>query len=334
MRGHVVFCVFGLKGFPMKKKDGRIFLVLAAAALSLCVADALAQSGGATGTISAPVRDIDPLGVDKPREEIKPITDALPIWGKRARERGFELPLPFGSGALFTYMEQGVNIDNIDVSFQGAPVSGMQVSEADSRDTNVSFRGDFWLFPFMDLYGVVGYVDGKAKFAIQGSGLEIGGTPIPDFDIQNEMDYTGTTYGGGATLAAGYKYFFGLLDVNYTLSDLDIADSDVKTITASPRFGLLLESRAKGQGVLYVGAMYIEFDQSLRGSISLADIDPQLGQLVGDVPMEYSVDFTAKEALNFLFGGSWDINKRWSLQAEVGGLANRKQITTGGMFRF
>ena len=318
----------------MKSGVERVFLMLLAAAVSFCVSDALAQSGGATGTTSAPVRDIYPLGVDKPREEIKPITQALPLWGERARERGFELPLPFGSGALFTYMEQSVSIDNIDVSFQGAPVAGMQVSEADSRDSNVSFRGDFWLFPFMDLYGVVGYTDGRAEVAIEGAGLVIGGIPIPDFDIQNEMDYTGNTYGGGATLAAGYKYFFGLLDVNYTLTDLDIAHSEVKTLTASPRLGLLLESRAKGQGVVYIGAMYIEFDQSLRGSIRLADIDPQLGQLVGDVPMEYLVEFTAKEALNFLLGGSWEINKRWSLQAEVGGLANRKQITTGGMFRF
>ena len=318
----------------MKKRATRVSLVLAAVVLSFCVSDAFGQSGGATGTTSAPVRNLDPLGVDKTREEIKPITDALPIWGKRARERGFELPLPFGSCALFTYMEQGVTIDNIDVSFQGAPVSGMNVQSAESRDSNITFRGDLWLFPFMNLYGVVGHTDGKAEFAIEGSGLEIGGMPIPDFAVQNEMDYRGTTYGSGATFAAGYKYFFGLLDVNYTLSDLDIAHSEVKTITASPRLGLLLESKAKGQGVLYVGAMYVEFDESLMGSISLSDIDPQLGQLVGDIPMEYSVDFTAKKALNFLLGGSWEITKRWSLQAEVGGLANRKQVTTGGMFRF
>jgi hypothetical protein len=45
------------------------------------------------------------------------------------------------------------------------------------------------------------------------------------------------------------------------------------------------------------------------------------------------VDATPKVNWNFLFGGSWEWNPRWSIFAEAG-VADRKQFVFGGMFRF
>ena len=56
------------------------------------------------------------------------------------------------------------------------------------------------------------------------------------------IDYNGTTFGGGITLAGGYKDFFVSLDGNYTYSNIDVADGEIKTYTISPRVGLLVDS--------------------------------------------------------------------------------------------
>ena len=36
---------------------------------------------------------------------------------------------------------------------------------------------------------------------------------------------------------------------------------------------------------------------------------------------------------NFLFGGQWEITKRWQVMAE-GGIGNRRQVILGAFFRF
>ena len=42
---------------------------------------------------------------DKVKKAVEPITRKLPIWGEKIREMGYDLPLPFGVGANFVYMD-------------------------------------------------------------------------------------------------------------------------------------------------------------------------------------------------------------------------------------
>jgi hypothetical protein len=61
-----------------------------------------------------PVLDEDPLGEGQKqvtkKETVQPVTNKLPIWGQKVREMGFDLPLPFGAGANFVLMDQGIDI--------------------------------------------------------------------------------------------------------------------------------------------------------------------------------------------------------------------------------
>jgi len=50
--------------------------------------------------------------------------------------------------------------------------------------------------------------------------------------------------------------------------------------------------------------------------------------------IERSVRIKAKDPWNLLLGGNWQLNKRWSIVAEVGGVLDRFQATGGAMFRF
>ena len=290
-----------------------------------------------------PVLDEEPLEVDKKPEEkqktVEPVTRQLPIWGEKVRTKGFDLPLPFGVGANLVFMDQGIQLRNVKVGI-GDPsfeVSGLAFSDARSHDRAVTGRLDVWLLPFANIYGIFGAVNGESELdldigSVTGSLPPIGLPPIfePGTTIDLNIDYNGTTYGGGMTLVGGYKDFFGSLDANYTYSNIDIVDGKITAYTISPRVGLLVDSsKIPGSLALWVGAMYMRYRQTITDDINLQEIDPRLPS----VELNFKLDVKNDQPWNFLFGGQWEITKRWQFTAE-GGVGDRKQLITSLFFRF
>jgi hypothetical protein len=289
-----------------------------------------------------PIFDEDPLsGSEKPQKNeppVEPVTRKIPLWGEKIREMGYDLPLPFGTGANFVWMDQGVDIRELTIGIgsRSAEPEGITFSNARSRNTAATIRLDAWLLPFLNIYGLVGIVQGNTELDVNVPGLTIdvpiiGQVPIFDpFTIPVDVDYDGVTYGGGMTLAGGYKLLFGTLDMNYTRSDINITNGEVTTLTISPRLGILVESTAiKGSGAFWIGAMYMDYKETITDSINFRQIDPALPSLT----LDYEVKIENDDKLNFLFGGQWEISKRWQIMAE-GGLGERKQLILGAFFRF
>ena len=268
---------------------------------------------------------------------IEPVTRKLPIWGEQVRARGFELPLPFGMGANYTYMDQGIKIRNLKVGI-GNPdieVEGLVFNDARSHDSAVTARLDMWLLPFMNIYGLLGPVNGEAEFDLDVSQV-IGGLPglppifEPNKTIDLNIDYNGFAFGGGITLAGGYENFFASLDTNYTYSTVDIVDGRIDTITVSPRLGLLVNPpEIKGALALWVGAMFMRYKQTVTDDISLQELDPRLPP----VRLAFKLDIENDNPWCFVFGGQWEITKRLQVMAE-GGAGGRGQLVTGISFRF
>ena len=279
--------------------------------------------------------------VDTPQEKkdtVEPITRKIPIWGEKVREMGYDLPLPLGAGANFVWMDQGIDIRELEIGVGSASteLSGIGFSNARSRSTAAAIRLDAWLLPFFNIYGLFGYLNGKTDLDVNVPGLTvdvpiIGPVPIFDpFTIPVDVDYDGVTYGGGITLAGGYKRIFGTLDMNYTRSDINLTDGEITTLTVSPRLGILVESSAiKGSGGFWIGAMYMDYKETITDSINLRQIDPALPALT----LDYEVKIKNDKPWNFIFGGQWEITKRWQLMAE-GGVGERKQLILGAIFRF
>ena len=290
-----------------------------------------------------PTLSEDPLGEDqKPdtkKETIEPVTYKLPIWGQKVREKGFDLPLPFGAGANLVLMDQGLDIRNVKVGI-GDPIFEIDdfgLSDARAHDTAITVRLDMWLLPFANIYGIFGSINGQSELdldigSISGS-LPIPGLPPifePGKTIDLNIDYNGTTFGGGMTLAGGYKDFFASVDGNYTYSNVDLVDGDITTLTISPRLGMLVDAPAiKGSLAFWVGAMYMKYKQTIRDDINLNKFDPRLPS----VQIDFKLDVKNDEPWNFLFGGQWEITKRWQVMAE-GGVGDRKQLILGVFFRF
>jgi len=274
---------------------------------------------------------------DEKKEKIEPVTRKLPIWGEQARQRGFELPLPFGMGANYSYIDQGIRIRNLKIGI-GDPnieVRGLEFNDARSHDSAVTARLDVWLLPFVNLYGLFGSINGEAEFDLDVSQIRDslpGLPPIfePSKTIDVNIDYNGFTFGGGITLAGGYENFFGTLDTNYTYSTVDIVDGKVDTFTVAPRLGLLIDPPdIKGSFALWIGAMYMYYKQTVTDDINLQELDPRLPP----VELAFKLDIENEDPWSFLIGGQWEITKRLQVMAE-GGVGNRRQVVTGISFRF
>jgi hypothetical protein len=293
------------------------FLLIVVAMLPMIfgVADALAQ-GGVDGVVPPPVFDEQPIGTAPPPSEIQPITEVVPLWGTTLRERGANLPLPFGLGVTYTYLAQDTEVSHVKVRNRQLD---LDIPAAKTASHTVLLRADVWLLPVLNVYGMLGYTNGQTEPRLR---LSDGTT------LKKTVSYSRAMYGGGATLAAGYRAFFLTLDGNYTTGAVQtdegqIGNHEIYSITFTPRLGAIFSSGAWGEGSAWVGGMYMDFEQEVRDSLSARDQD-----------VDYSVRIKAKEPWNLLLGGNWQLNKRWSIALELGGVMDRFQATGAAMFRF
>lgn len=113
-----------------------------------------------------------------------------------------------------------------------------------------NLRLDMWVFPFLNVYGLVGHTRGSSVSVSVDSdpsqfrGLDrvIAGAVHQLYqsgklqDIDFTLDFKGTT-GNRLYARRGYGNWFGLVDTNYTRTDFDILDGSISAVTVSPRVG-------------------------------------------------------------------------------------------------
>ena len=240
-------------------------------------------------------------------------SDFLPILGKAACDLGYVLPRPFGVSVGYMHQDQpfdvgGIFVNGIDVKTPGLAV----VDEVQNEETTYTLRADVWILPFWNIYGILAKTNGRAV-----GPLTINLEPVfptlckfpgsnCQIDSQFRLDYKGNVRGYGTTIAGGYKDFFGMIDYNRTTTDLDISLTDAKATVISSRIGW--NGKIGGfTGVLWVGVMYQDIAQTL------------------DLPLDIGVDTllvtieqSTQEAYNWVIGGNWDINRSFSILAEIG----------------
>jgi hypothetical protein len=255
----------------------------------------------------------------------------LPIGAEKAREHGYGLPLPFGVGVNFMNIWQDYDIKSIDLTLQGPvpiPIEGVQVSTASGTAMSVDGRIDAWVFPFLNVYGVAGYTrgDSTAQALVPASSLGMFGI-TNDLRFPFTLDYEGVTYGGGLTLVGGYKEFFASMDYNYTVTQLNVADSLITANVFTTRLGWNGQI-GRFQGAAWLGSMYQGIAQKFRG-----DLDVALPPLPGTLPVQYAVDQEATDPWNMLAGVQWHISKHFDLAVE-GGFIGRRQILASMTCRF
>ncbi len=279
------------------------------------------------------------------KKSVKPVTQAPPFCGKKRRAAGNQLPLPFGVGIHGIYYVQAYEASDLTMSQQTdneekiTARADTMYQNTTSGELKVTIRPDIWIFPFLNVYGIIGYTQGMTNPELMVPYIIL---DIPNFgefkvdvpfEISDQLRYHGPTYGAGATISAGFGSFFGLIDYHYSVTDPNDLDGKLYNHFFSPKVGILLGGKSKkSTGSFWVGAMYISNNHTFKGELLVEDIAPELVALIGE-KADYSGTVTSLHPWNFVFGGSWIFNDRHNFVLEAG-FFERKQVSFSYNFRF
>ncbi len=252
---------------------------------------------------------------------------ALPFMADAAVERGYELPLPRGVSGIFYYVERDIEITDIRVGVDGAPLRSVSKFLDLGSTSHVSValaRLDVWLLPFLDVYGLVGYVTNTSttRGTVTLPTL-LPGSGVRTFTVSATTDLDGFVGGAGLTLAGGYREFFAMGDVNYSQTDIGF-DDKFRALIGSVRVGW----NGKIQDVptrFWVGGMYWGTRSTAKASVDV----PNVGRV------SFEADQGPVNPVNATVGGSVTLFRRWDAFVEYGFNGKDVQAISAGLtFRF
>lgn len=237
-----------------------------AALLLACLlwqAPALAWVAGAGGGVSAtsgPYRGL--VGPPAQPEDTTPPTPqqwdrALPFFAQRVVDKGYTLPNPYDIGYSYFDGNQRYQLSSLQVSSGSNPLRSadfVRFDQSKIHNTSHQLQVGAWLFPFMNVYGMVGTVQGGGDIGINFSSLAdlerffgidtgcAGRRPRPACSQPIRLptqhaNYSGHAYGAGFTLVGVYRNLFFSLPVTFTVTDITMSDTPVRSINIGPRAG-------------------------------------------------------------------------------------------------
>ncbi|EGS7301250.1 hypothetical protein I4T76_003860 [Salmonella enterica] len=300
-----------------------------------------------------------------PVESVAPLTSYdnsfLPLLGDMARAHGYDLPEPFGINVNYMNMRQNIDVDSIRFSGLGwlgyafpSDLFNIQASHTRERSITKTIKLDTWLFPFMNIYALVGKTRGSSHSTVSVDASPANGFIGPVIHAMNEsgalknLDFSlrfhGTTYGVGTVLAGGYGNWYGLMDINYTRTDFNILDGQTDAFTLTPRVGYRFTtpgvdslSLPSGKLGVWVGTMYQDVQQTFRGKLSDLNIPASFGGLMALADQNGNGRFEVKQHLhspwNLLVGANYEITRNVNITTEVG-FAERNSVLVSAEYRF
>ena len=266
----------------------------------------------------------------------EPHWSGLPIWGVEAQALGYQIPLPFGIGVTAYSARQPVNIKDLQLGRNGNPPVSVKnflvIDTVDTSQKNLSAKLDVLVFPFLDVYVLLGYTKGTTQGEIQVPGETVGGILDPRV-LQLDAAFNGPTWGVGFTLQGGARVSdwrdltaFGVIDLNRTKTKLSfeneslIAHTKPVATVFSARVGLHGVAGPSVGAAVWTGAMHQKIQQEVAGSVA-------------DTDLQFIVIQSPQKPWNALLGGLLEFGKNWVVLAE-GGLGARKSILAAAVYRF
>ncbi len=260
----------------------------------------------------------------------------LPILGEEAEAQGHTLPRAFGLMPGFYHGRRHIGVSDTRVTLKGMTFAADRLTDikVKSRELNWALRLDAWLFPFLNLYGLIGYTREDAYAGVALTPLNrlravVGRRPADLIDLH--MKLTGVTYGAGFTLVGGYKHFFASYDSNYTISALrgdlpfdNTLSPDVKALLNSVRIGW--RSRIAGCNVAsWLGGTYWDTTNTIKGA-------PRV-PLIGTV--KFRLREKTRDPWSAHIGATVEMSEAFQLVLDVGSnLSGLFAIAPTLMFRF
>jgi hypothetical protein len=161
----------------------------------------------------------------------------LPLLSHLARDRGIELPLPFGAGLVLYSLHRDITITDVRVGRNGAPltsVSDFASLEARADVFNLNAKLDAWILPFVNVYAIIGYVYNESDTRIDVTLPALSpGQPDRHRQVNVPTQMEGSVGGVGMTLAGGYGPYFLVVDINWAEAVLGFDERFKATVTSA-----------------------------------------------------------------------------------------------------
>jgi hypothetical protein len=206
----------------------------------------------------------------------------LPIWGKKVTKLGFDLPYPAGVNLNYFWQESKLVLSNLNVGFNNGPMHNLdeiiRFNDATAAAKAFNIRPDIWLFPFLNIYAILGQA--KTSTSIDAGvwvpGADGNWSQISSFSTKANFD--ATTFGFGMTPTVGVGGGFFALDMNVAWTDVSALDKPVFTYIFGPRLGKNFKFKNKQRNIaIWVGGFRVAFSSETKGSINLSEVIPTEG---------------------------------------------------------
>jgi len=201
----------------------------------------------------------------------------LPILGKKAAAAGFSLPYSAGLGVNYLWQESELVISNLQVGFNNNPLRDLsevvRFNNAKSIAQGVNIRPDIWLFPFLNVYGILA----KSKPSTH---VDYG-IYVPDADgnwnnvisLNSVAEFDATTLGFGLTPTIGVGGGWMAFDMNFSWSDVAALEKPAFAYVFGPRFGKSFKLRTADRTIAgWIGGFRLNINTGTTGSLLLKDL--------------------------------------------------------------
>ncbi|MBZ5858581.1 hypothetical protein [Flavihumibacter profundi] len=206
---------------------------------------------------------------------------SLPIWGKQATKAGYSLPYSAGLNVQYFWQRSDLIISNLQVGFNNGPMYNLdglvRFDKAVATASAITVRPDIWLFPFLNVYGILG----KSKASTDvGFGVWIKDSTNTEkeiFSAGSLVKFDATTFGFGMTPTIGVGGGFLALDMNVAWTDVPQLTKPAFTFVFGPRLGknFKINKRKPEQTLaVWAGGFRVHLNSSTAGSINLKDVLP------------------------------------------------------------
>ena len=293
---------------------------------------------------------------------LKNYHNVFPIWGRKAIEKGFDLPYPAGLGVNFVYASQNIDLTNLGLSTGTnpvVPVDFIKFGETKAPVLTPNLRADLWVLPFLNVYafGGVAWVTTDVEIA----------EPVP---FTTKVEQSGYYAGLGGTATMGIKHNWLAFDLNTAWTKTEKLDEPVRARIFGIRLGRAQKLQGTQRVAIWLGAMKQTLKSTTNGSINLSEViagggdgsdgggfedyedsewyqglppaqrrvvDEIVKRLQGidpsDVVVNYSLDKATADPWNMIAGASYDFSKTWAGRAETG-FIGRKSVLLMLNYRF
>ncbi|PQB04335.1 hypothetical protein [Aureitalea marina] len=206
----------------------------------------------------------------------EPYPYLLPIWGKKVIEKGFDIPYSAGLGINYVTQESEILVQNLQVGFNNGELIELdefiRFPSAVATSTVINFRPDIWVFPFLNVYGVLARTNSSTAIdAVLTLPNQDGFEDI--FDFSTKVEFEGSTVGFGLTPTIGVAGGWIALDMNFSWSDINELEDPVYTFVFGPRIGKTFHFRRPDQNIaVWVGAFRVDIKNETSGSLPFSEI--------------------------------------------------------------